>query len=207
MIGKTFGRDVDHQLLARASNAFPGGTTTLTTTDSGGMLRVVSRDGAGGVAQRTFYRSHDGKVVVSNDVFENPTRSVRGADLLREQVKALRDLGVSRVETNAARSDDPAHLLVGYKVWPKLGYDGRMSEGAFRRLPPDLQAAMGARGKTLGLFGGSPGSRSVQDLLALPGGREAWDRYGESTPMEFDTDPASPHSKRLEAYLRNRAKT
>jgi hypothetical protein len=207
---QTFGKNVDLKTVAKAANAIDGASVKIEVTKGGGGIQVTAALPGEGVALRTFYRDRDGKLVVQNDYFSNPKTEKggvpkRGADILHSQVKALQELGVDRIETNAARFDAGNPPLVGYKVWPKLGYSGNIPDDVFDKLPQPIQEAMGKRkGKVFGLLGGKPGGRDIQTLYTIPGGQEAWEKHGTSIDMTFDLSPGSGNVKRLEAYLAER---
>lgn len=208
---KTFGKDVNTDDLAAASNALPGAKVKVGLTKDGGMVRVIVENPGGGVAERTFYRDHNNKLVCDNHLFINPEvkgqPKVAGADMLNNQVVALRKMGVDRIETLAGRVDNNPNgpPMVGYKVWPKLGYNGDIPDDVFSKLPPETRAAMGEKqGKLFGLVGKQKGERNIHTLYATPGGKEAWEKHGDSIPMTFDVKEGSESSKRLAAYLASR---
>ncbi len=82
--------------------------------------------------------------------------------------------GINRIETSAVRldatlsSDDEK---IGYKVWPKLGYDGDIPEDVLKTssLPSSLQ-----------------GSTRLSDLMKTGEGRQWWEEHGDSVRLQFD---------------------
>jgi len=209
VIKATFGKDVDPNLIAKASNLDVGGSVKIGLSATGKMLHVETTN-PGGFAIRQFYRSGN-DVVVHNDTFKNNLqgggKGRKGADILADQVKALKEIGVTKIETHAARLDskDPNTKLVGYAVWPKLGYDGTLKDEQFDKLPEPIKTAMGwKKGKLFGAVGGVKGSRSLQDLYDVPGGPEAWEKHGSGIDAHFDLKDGSRSMKKLEAYLKNR---
>jgi len=102
-------------------------------------------------------------------------RSLRGQGVGRnafaKQVEQSRRLGVDRIKLKAARNDDPEYIQVGYKVWPKFGFDADLDARRLKEhpLPDSLRSA-----------------KKVSDLYATEEGREWWEKNGWSTNMLFD---------------------
>ena len=144
----------------------------------------------GGRAKRTFsFNPAAGGPVVHNDVFKIPAGSRGGglgAQVFGRQVEALTKLGAVRIDTYAYRNDTDG--WIGYKVWPKFGYDGFIPEHVRRKLPPELAA-----------------KRRVSELLETPEGMTWWETNGDSFDATFDLRPGSPSRQRWEAYLRAKA--
>ena len=64
--------------------------------------------------------------------------------MFAEQVKNMQAAGVSRIDTMAARMIRPGGAMqpfVGYKVWPKFGYDAEIPEDVWNKLPRELKPA------------------------------------------------------------------
>lgn len=203
-IRSTFGKDVHPNTLAGAANALDGADVHISTTAHSGLLQVVVRNKNGSEAKRTFYKDHRGELVCDNGAFNNKVKEgherVPGAEMLKGQVQHLREIGVSKIVTQAEGSKADPKGYVGYTVWPKLGYDGQMTEGQFKKLPPEVQTAMGAKKGFLGL-GGNKGSRSVMALHNTPGGPEAWAEHGSTFDATFDLKDGSANMKALDKYL------
>src|SRR5262249_26497248 len=72
----------------------------------------------------------------------------------------------------------------GYYSWARLGADGPVPEKARAALPPEFR-----------------GAKTVQDVMALPGGPAAWKQHGRTFEATFDLDPGSRSSRVLAAYL------
>ncbi len=206
LVQSTFGKDIPVARLAAGCNAADGAKVSISKTVHSGMLKVDVRNPDGGYVTRTFFRTRHG-LVCHNDYFSNPKSSkVRGADLLLGQIQSLREMGVNAIETLAARGGDNLNdPLVGYCVWPKLGYEGTMSDKQFAKLPDHIRAAMGEKKAKFGFIGGSKGSRSLRELYdKVPGGAEAWEKFGSSVEMHFDLADDSPNMVALESYLKKR---
>lgn len=103
-----------------------------------------------------------------------------GTDLWLRMLDEADRVGAKRVELVAARSQNQN----GYYTWARLGADGP--------LPADIAAKTGLA--------------TVAELMATPEGRAYWREHGDTLDMEFDPRPGSPHRRRLDAYLAERAK-
>lgn len=105
-----------------------------------------------------------------------------GRDIFARQVEELRAGGFRAIETKAAGG--PGQELVGYYVWPRLGFDGELPAKVRDLLPPELAGAV-----------------RVSDLVSTPAGRDWWKANGSSIEVAFDLAPASKGSQVLDAYL------
>lgn len=140
-------------------------------------------------AMRTFrFDPTLGGLVVHNDVCkllkEHQGGGV-GQEMFGRQVETLAKLGVKEIEINAFRSGTE---WVGYKVWPKFGYDGAIPSRVAAKLPNDLKSA-----------------KTVQDLYRTKKGQDWWETNGDSFDATFDLAANSPHRQRWERYLERKA--
>lgn len=135
--------------------------------------------------ERRFFRGSDGRVVCRNERFVlhsfGQGRGI-GAAIFARQVDALRQLGVARIELDAAGA--PASPYRGYYVWPRLGCDAPLAPDEQRRLPAGLT-----------------GATTLHELLTRPGGVAYWRLHGSGREVMFDLSPNSPHGAILRAYL------
>lgn len=199
-VDAAFGRPVTQAGLAAAANAIDGGRVVVDFI--GDAVELRSGDGQNYLALRTIGRDRAGKLRCHNDLFEiekdrpgpgaqnvNPNIP-KGADLLANQVRALREMGVEYIETYAAGSPQQAARgdFVGFKVWPKLGYDAQLDPIDIRSMPPELQAQMGD-------------SRSILDLYKTKAGQDWWAENGHGLEAKFDLTEGSRSMQALEAYL------
>lgn len=106
-----------------------------------------------------------------------------GTRLFVNQVESASAAGFKKMTTEASRSES-REPLVGYNVWPKMGYDGKIPREVSGILPPELARA-----------------RKVSDLMKTEAGRAWWKEHGQSTEMEFDLRPDSRSRKVLTEYL------
>jgi hypothetical protein len=139
-----------------------------------------------GTQNRTIWRDPDkgNKLVIHNDYFELANGAPRGLGtfITAKQVTKARALGVDHIATQAARSDK----MNGYYTWPRLGFDGEVSEAVTRRDPQ----ADGLKGTHL------------RHLMATKKGRDWWLVNGGTADVEFDLHPTSYSSKHLNAYFK-----
>lgn len=143
---------------------------------------------------RKFYVV-EGKKICSNESFEvNEDKKGKGLGLkvFQRQVAALVVHGFDEIHTFAAGdAKDPEYI--GYKVWPKFGYDGPL-EGSHRT---SLEDGTGHK-----LFSSC---NTIHQLFSLNGGIEAWDKYGSDIDLVFDLKHRSPSRTILAAYVAKKA--
>lgn len=192
-IKKLFGKDLDKGTLGAIANAVDGVDVDISIDSTGRYMTL--KYGRGDIhANRSIRKDADGNVIIHNDIFEIEDHSPykgKGAELFLNQVQALRDAGVSEIETHAAGYKGHSRFN-GYYTWPRFGYDGTISEHIFDRLPENFKRKMGR-------------SRSVLDLMELPGGKDAWKEHGgDILDAKFDLRDGSRSMKTLEAYLKER---
>ena len=136
-------------------------------------------------------RNPDESLVLKLDkvhVAKSRRRQGIGSAAFGRQLEQARKLGVERIELDGARNDDPRSLQVGYKVWPKFGFDADLNPRRVAGLPDSLR-----------------GVTKLSDLRATAEGREWWDKNGWSTPLTFDMKPGSRSWQIWRAYAdRNR---
>jgi hypothetical protein len=235
-----FHRDLADHEVASLVGARHGDTVRITGAPGGrdkvAMVHLALEGEHGAYkAYRSIFRNVGGdperngprgKVVMSNNEFHvNNTGHGVGAEVLGRQVTALSRRGVAQINTRAEGRGNinlPRHghlggEQTGYYAWPRLGYNGRISDisGAatsqyikdapeFRNaktvrdimkvarvvLPKDMQ------------FEGTDGH-----LVTSLSGREWWRRFGSGFAAHFDLKPGSESMKILTAYLTERGIT
>jgi hypothetical protein len=79
----------------------------------------------------------------------------------------------------------------GYYVWPRLGFDGPISDAGVgveqSKWPAQFQSA-----------------RTVSELMRIPGGAQHWKDYGDEIGLSMDTDPKSSGRQVMDAYVKQR---
>lgn len=182
------GRVPDDAEAAALAGAPDGAEVTARGRD-GGYVTVSWQIPGVAEASRAFYRDDAGKLVLHAAYFE-VTAKERGKGLGRESfgrmVEAAQAAGFDRIFTHAARGS----TMVGYRVWPRFGYDGEIPEAIRRVLPPDLA-----------------GARNVSDLMATEAGRTWWDQNGQGVNLRFSLARNSRSLKVWEAYRAAKAAT
>ena len=114
-----------------------------------------------------------------------------GADVFARQAKFLSDSGFDNIKLLAARGLGGGVRYNGYMVWPKFGFDAHVDE----MIDPELRNKFKKHW---------PNVSTLQQLVALPGGWEWWEKHGKTTPMRFDTKPGSVSMGLISSYLRNK---
>lgn len=144
------------------------------------------------MATRGLRRTSGGKLELRNYGFGvHPGQQGQGigARVFADQVRAAQQAGISRIVTEAARMEGGQNPLNGYYTWARLGYNV-----SFSKAPPELRA------QVAGQFGKSV--RTLQDLMAKPGGPAWWKQHGQAFTGTFDLKPGSKSLRALDAYLR-----
>ena len=131
--------------------------------------------------QRWIYRVDDGSSVL--DVIENVEfylkaeyqgQGIGKASLITEAL-AANDLKFDRIVAIAAGSPSD-RKNVGWRVWPKLGYDTMIPSDILGKMPPDQLLEVGL----------DPGGEiRISDLIAK-GLYDLWEVHGEGCMMELD---------------------
>lgn len=135
-------------------------------------------------AEREFRIDQEGKQFCNNKFFVTEKHGGGlGSKMFSAQVKDLTSRGFDRIETHAAGGSG----FVGYKVWPKFGYDGPLED--------KHKEALKKSGVKL------TNINTLQQLYAAPGGREAWEKYGSDIDLSFDLKRGSKSHKILANYL------
>jgi len=170
----------------------PDGAHVKISTFGGAVQLDVSSQGLR--AHRSISRLANGKIVARNNSFfidNNSPHRGRGAELLSNQIQALRAIGAKKMSTFGIGSFQNSGRTNGYYTWPRLGYDGKIDPDDFAKLPREHQEAMGS-------------SRSIRDLFDLPGGKEAWELHGSAMDYEFDLTDGSRSLLANEQYTEER---
>ncbi len=173
------GRSVSERAIA-ALGGLAGATVEVFPSTFSQALTIQSKN-ENASALRYLYRDLAGKLVLENaniEVAEDRRGKGIGASILEQQVRAARDLGVDRIETEANRGSS----FGGYYAYARLGFDAE--------LPPDIQAATGYR--------------RLSELMATPQGAAWWKEHGRTFKGVFDLSPGSYSRRTLDRYLREK---
>ncbi len=140
--------------------------------------------------------------VVLDEFYAGKPGSGVGIKAISKQIDAAIKAGKDSIELSAARADpipeeDHKALvraygsenrvpreMVGYKVWPKFGWDADLNtEASFREgaIPPE-------------------GFTKVSQLMASQEGRDWWAHYGDTTHMSFDLSEGSYSRRVFDGY-------
>lgn len=175
-VKQTFGRDPSEDEWRAMACAPPGAAVEVRKVAGGGL--IVTSDHPDVSSVRLFKPTPDGLVCVNKSIEVHEKGTGLGTKLFAEQVAALKAAGVKRIETDAARDEG----VIGYKVWPKLGYDGPIPKTVEPR-PPEFA-----------------GAETVGALMATAAGRAWWDKHGDSAKLTFDLADGSRSLAVLRAY-------
>ena len=174
------------------SGAVDDGDAFISVGYAGALTVKIWGDGDSYFMKRTFRKKGDGSIVCENDLFEvSGPRKGTGTRMFSEQVERLVKAGVKRIETLAARHSSIRsrdNKYVGYKIWPKLGYDGPLLDTHRDSLPGEFQ-----------------NTSTIQELYATKEGTEAWEKFGTNISLTFDLTEGSRSRKILEMYLKKRS--
>mgnify|MGYP000420281567 FL=1 len=213
---KALFKESSPELLAAAANAWEGADVKVDggRSPDGAHYLFIMTQGDGYKAYRSIATDPDtGKLVASNNSFRiykekkgdewvqtNP--NINGTELLTNQVRALRELGVDHITTYAAREDheNPNKAYNGYYTWPRLGYDGEIPSHLWHDIPDDLKLS------TLNADVDTNYRRSILGLFTTEEGREWWKEHGDSIDLTFDLKDGSASMRALENYINEKGK-
>jgi GNAT superfamily N-acetyltransferase len=193
LAGNIIGKKVDATDIASIAGAPDGSRVRLEHVDEDTMSIHIEGDGF--VAKRSIVRGSDGKPYLYNDslmVEKSHQGQGIGTKVFGRQVEQATQHGISHIQTFAERKDttDPAKQQVGYKVWPKMGYDAPIPNYILKRAGrPEGQEF-----------------HNVSDLMKTPEGRDWWDERGDGMEMKFDLTPGSQSQQVWAAYRAKKAK-
>jgi GNAT superfamily N-acetyltransferase len=142
-------------------------------------------------SQSKLYKDNDGDFVIYNRYMEVKKRGQGlGTEVLQRQVEAASRMGVSKLKGVAVRREGTTGVpLVGYYVWPRLGYDGKLTDLHKKALPKELSEY---------------DPEMVSDLMMSKKGRDWWRANGSTFNVEFDLSKNSWGRKTLERLIRKK---
>jgi hypothetical protein len=129
-----------------------------------------------------------------------------GTKIFATQVSQAKAAGIKKIKCMAFR-DRTRPDWVGYKVWPKLGYDGEIpfdkpaDPDQADEVAPALPGELENRIKKAGF----KKPYRVSHLYQVDGGIEWWEENGVNFKAEFDLSDDSMSMKVLGAYLAEKA--
>ena len=114
-----------------------------------------------------------------------------GVTILTDQIVGARAGGFEKIKTEGSKGYDKNGdlIYVGYKVWPKLGYQGEIGATIDDAKAADMQAKFGL-----------DRSANILDLWNKEGGQEWWAANGDSINLQWDLAPGSRSEKQLLKY-------
>ncbi len=179
--------ELSKEELGKLGNATPNSTVKVRASSYKNAILITSKSATHRADRDIYFQGND--LVINNELFEVSKEEQGkglGTSMFVDQVRQAKAMGVDYIKTHAARkdSDDPEEAMNGYYTWPRLGYDGDLGSQK-SKLPEQFRTA-----------------QTIQDLYAMPGGKEWWREHGESIDLKFDLANGSRSMKVLEAYLK-----
>lgn len=183
---RILGRTATKQDLASLVGATDTATVDVTSEFDRVTVTTRYRDAAGaalGSSTREI-KETGGRPYIRNVLFEvNATAQGQGLGtaVLGRQIEQAPALGITAIRAEAARDDVTG--MVGYKVWPRMGFDAPIPPAVAAQLPAGLTTAA-----------------SLSDLMRTPAGRSFWDAHGVAVNVTFDLTPGSTSRRVWDAY-------
>lgn len=155
----------------------------LVITDAGGGVIKVQVTTAAYKLERTLVMSKTKGKYIKNEFFQAfKTKTGIGAKIFARQVKKASKLGYTRIVTDAAGRKGSNYN--GYYTWARFGYNSRLGTHKYS-LPAPYNTA-----------------KTIQGVMRMKGGREAWKEHGGMFYGTFDLRKGSKSRKILSAYLK-----
>ncbi len=187
-IKRLLGKQATARTAADLSGA-PAGTTATVARGYGQDSLLVYVSGPGVDIKREIRRDLDGHLVIHNVTLflarEKQGHGI-GTETLGRQIETAQRAGVDHIYLAAGGSPQDTSM-VGFKVWPLMGFNGELRDSIRWELPEALKHC-----------------KTIADLYATPEGRQWWAEHGESIGLKFDLTPGSYSLRTWEAYLRER---
>mgnify|MGYP001570515611 FL=1 len=166
------------------------------------------------IMDRTLKVDDDGHPYIYNETLMMKKGAPKGlgTKIFGNQVAQAKESGVKYLKCNAHR-DRIAPSWVGYKVWPKLGYDGPIpfTPGSRPNGYTDTISAQSHADFTTNMepklkAAGFKAPYQVSHLYMVEGGQDWWEEHGESFNAKFDLSDDSHSMRVFTAYLAEKAK-
>jgi phage gp29-like protein len=169
-----------------------GATVVINGRQTTAKVYVAKITGRGYAATRYIIPEQKGNVCCAEPRLSNEGIKVQagmqksgiGTRIFAKQVQFAVQHGFGGIDCVATRSE----TMIGYKFWPKTGYDGEFDEHTYERVAAQ--------------FG--PDVSTIQKLFDKIGGEEWWEANGESMHMQFDLHADSRNRMILDRYLRKK---
>jgi GNAT superfamily N-acetyltransferase len=179
----------------------PNGATVTVDVEEDGSITVEAQHQAIGLDHLdTLLFREDGRWEITlQDITVREDHQQHGLAtlLLLHAFHAAARLGFECVRLIGLRS--PMHQ--GYAIWPVLGFDGLLEDTPEVDLLERLRIAVRERLQDETVM---RSLSTVQDVLALDGGRVIWTTFGFTLSLEFDLRDASPSWTIFAPYCRQK---
>lgn len=147
-----------------------------------------------------FKKNGSMELVMNSMSVSNPQKGL-GFRMLYGSIDTAKKLGVENVTTFAERYDDENYPQIGYKVWPKMGYDFPIPDDVLDKLKhqaPDTYLKL----SKLNVDSKYGSQYTIQNLYSLgKDGLEFWEKEGTSTNLEFSLKDDSKNLNILNNYF------
>lgn len=188
----------DLNTLTCAGSAVDGSEVSISFDEGKNHLRINS-DHPESSAQRMIVI--DETAICKNMGSSNsPLSPIRGAEILLNQIIALRKMGVKKITTTTAGNyrltNDSNIKTSGYYTWVQLGFDGAIPDQFFDSVSDEIGIE-----KAVELLDRLKNNRTLQSLFSLEDGSDLWYKYGGATNLEFDLSDNSVSMIALSRYL------
>ncbi len=184
---KSFG--IKKSDLAKLVGAKNGELEVSVTED--GRIKIVHH-GESHKSERYIGKDARGKYMENSYLVVNDDQQGKGigTNVFHDQIAAATALGFKSIRCTATRANGHAFAppMIGYKIWPRLGYDAAIPDKVAKKLPSQLKSA-----------------KNISQLMKTPEGRKFWDRYGVTTKMEFSLNKTSHSISTLKRYEKAKA--
>jgi hypothetical protein len=153
------------------------------------------------VDRSIMFKKNGSMELVMNSMSVNNQQKGFGFKMLYGSIDTAKRLGVENITTFAERHDGANYPQIGYKVWPKMGYDFPIPEDVLSKLKhqaPDTYLRLSELEED-----SKYGSQyTIQNLYSL--GKDAvefWEKEGTSTNLEFSLKDGSKNLSILNKYF------
>lgn len=197
-----FGRELKPEEYARLAGAPDGSDVEVRASGSfmGNGVAIAVRNADLELTQlRSINTNEAGQVEIHNSLFtvrQSPDTEGIGIRALATEVAAARELGVTRITTDAARAPD----MNGYYTWPRLGFDGVLATEDYDEHRYAIEQAQQG-----GIIPADSQYPKVSDLMATPEGRDWWKENGWSIDVTLDLNDEG--GKKFDEYAASKGVT